>query len=77
MQKFKFPKFYQNSIFRVFPVNFKEIPISEGAMRNFRNFQIFWDPPEPNRMENYRMHLGTDGRTDRHLANYYFCKDFV
>ena len=27
-------------------------------------FRIFWDLPEPNRMEIDRIHSGTDGRTD-------------
>ena len=64
MQKFKFAEFSRKTVFRDFPVNYKEIPGSEGAMHNFRKFRIFWDVPEPNRMENDRMHSGTDGRTD-------------
>ena len=51
MQKFKFAEFSRKTVFRDFPVNYKEIPGSEGAMHNFRKFRIFWDLPEPNRME--------------------------
>ena len=64
MQKFKFAEFSRKTDFRDFPVNYKEIPGSEGAMHNFRKFRIFWDLPEPNRMEIDWMHSGTDGRTD-------------
>ena len=72
MQKFKFLEFSRKTIFRGFPENYKEIPVYERALHNFRKFRIFWDLPELKRMENDRMHSGTYGRTDRHLANYYF-----
>ena len=52
------------SVFRGFPVNYKEILVTEDAMHNFRKFRIFWDLYEPNPTENDRMHSGTDGRTD-------------
>ena len=64
MQKFKFAEFSRKTVFRDFPVNYKEIPWSDSATHNFRKFRIFWDVPEPNRMENDRMHSGTDGRKD-------------
>ena len=64
MQKFKFAEFSGKTVFRGFSVNYKEISDSEGAMHNFKKFRIFWYLPESNRMENDRMHPGTDGRTD-------------
>ena len=64
MKTFKFSEFSRKAVFREFPVKYKEIPVSESALHNFRKFRIFWDLPEPNRMEIDRMHSGTDGRSD-------------
>ena len=46
MQKFKFHEFFQKTVLKEFPENYKRISVSEGAMHNFRKFRIFWDLSE-------------------------------
>ena len=64
MRKFKYQVFSRKSVYRGVSEIFNKIPVSEGDMHNFRKFRIFCDLPELKRMENDRMHSGTDGRTD-------------
>ena len=59
-QKFKFAEFSRESVFRGFPQNYKNFPISEVAMQNFSKFHKFWELTVSNRMEIDRMHSGTD-----------------
>ena len=64
MQKLNFPVYSRIPVFRGFPENYNETPLSEGAIHNFRKFRIFWDFSEFKRKENEEMHSGIEGRTD-------------
>ena len=65
MRKLKSPVFSGKSVFRGFSENYKEIPVSEGVMHNFKKFRIFWDILELKRMENDRMHTSKNSRTGK------------